>query len=159
MKKACMILLLVLVFIPGSIAMAQPGPGRICIDEGLGWAMRPSLLSRLDLSPEQSEKINKLRISLHKDLIPMRSRLFTKRAELRLLWLQTKLDPEKIRQTQKEILDLLGQIQNRVTRFRLEFRNVLTEEQVSKLLALSFERPWRPGPRRGLGWKRSIGIK
>jgi len=61
--------------------------------------------------------------------------LFTKKAELRLLWIQTTPNVDKIRSVQKEIHDLIGQMQTKTTDFRLAFRNLLTPEQTSQLLA------------------------
>ena len=54
---------------------------------------------------------------------------------MRLLWIQTKLDPDKIKATQREARDLMGQMQEKRTDFRLAFRNILTPEQTSNLLA------------------------
>jgi Spy/CpxP family protein refolding chaperone len=89
----------------------------------------------LNLSAEQSEKIRGLRESFVKETTPIRTQLFTKKTEMRLLWIQTSLDADKIRATQKEIQGLMGQMQEKTTDFRLAFRNLLTPEQTSQLLA------------------------
>ena len=102
---------------------------------GDNWCPGASQLSNLNLSAEQSEKIRGLRESFLKEITPIRTQLFTKKAELRLLWMQTTLDEAKIRSTQKEINDLVGQMQVKTTDFRLAFRNLLTPEQTTQLLA------------------------
>ena len=65
---------------------------------------------------------------------------------MRLLWMQTKLDSDKIRATQREIRDLMVQMQEKHTDCRLAFRNILTPEQTSRLLAQGF------GRGKGRGW-------
>jgi len=115
------------------------------------WCPGVSQLSALNLSAEQSEKIRGLRESFVKETTPIRTQLFTKKTEMRLLWIQTSLDAEKIRATQKEILSLMGQMQEKTTDFRLAFRNLLTPEQTSQLLAQDVGR----GP--GSDWGRGKG--
>ena len=75
------------------------------------------------------------RNQLNLEVTPIRAQLLSKKAELRLLWIQTKLDPDKIRAIQRETRDLKGQMQEKRTDLRLAFRNILTPEQTSKLLA------------------------
>jgi len=103
--------------------------------DGDDWCPAASQLSNLNLSAEQSEKVRALRESFLKETTPIRNQLFTKKAELRLLWIQTTPNVDKIRSVQKEIHDLIGQMQTKSTDFRLAFRNLLTPEQTSQLLA------------------------
>ena len=136
MKKITVIAAFLLVVASTTWVMAGPrGKG---YGGGGGWGMPPSALASLNLTTEQSDKIRALRESLLKEITPIRAQLFTKRAELRLLWMQTTLDPGKIRAAQKEVRDLMEQIQDKRTNFRLAFRNILTPEQVSKLLVHGF---------------------
>ena len=103
-------------------------------------------LASLNLTEEQSEKIKVLRESVWTEVTPIRVQLLSKRTEMRLLWIQTKLDPDKIKATQREAWDLMGQMQEKWTDFRLAFRNILTPEQTSKLLAQGV------GSRKGHTW-------
>jgi len=126
---------------------------------GDNWCPAASQLSNLNLSAEQSEKIRGLRESFLKEITPIRTQLFTKKAELRLLWMQTSLDVDKIRSTQKEISDLIGQMQVKTTDFRLAFRNLLTPEQTTQLLAQGVGRDrsfkkWGRGGGKGHGLAR-----
>jgi len=144
MKKISVIAAFLLVVASATLVMAGPrGKGN---GGGGGWCAAPSALASLNLTAEQSEKIRSLRESCLKEMTPIRTQLLSKKAELRLLWMQTKLDPDKIRSTQVEIGNLIGQMQEKSTDCRLAFRNILTPEQTTKLLA--------EGIGRGKGHKR-----
>ncbi|MCF8083300.1 MAG: Spy/CpxP family protein refolding chaperone [Deltaproteobacteria bacterium] len=106
------------------------GTGR-CGEGSMGLGM----LDALNLSPEQTEKVRALKESHFKEVLPIRSELFNKKAELRLLWLQTAPDVEKIKATQAEIWALMKQMGEKRTDFRLALRNLLTPEQVTRLLS------------------------
>ncbi len=134
MKRICVAVAFLFVVASATLVMAGPRGGKGNWG-GEGWRGAPAALASLNLTAEQSEKIRALRESCLKEITPIRSQLLSKRAEIRLLWIQTKLDPEKIRSTQKEIRDLIGQMQEKSTDCRLAFRNILTPEQTSRLLA------------------------
>jgi Spy/CpxP family protein refolding chaperone len=122
-----------------------------------GWAMDGTILSKLNLTAEQTEKIRALRESFQKDITPFRTRIFEKKAEMRLLWMQTEPDAARIKTKQREIHDLKWQVLEKATNFRLALRSVLTPEQLSKFLAMGGDwghhhgRDWRghPGPGKG----------
>lgn len=149
MKKISVFaVVLLLLFGSANFVMAgQKGKGA---GMGPGRSMNASTFACLDLTTEQSEKIRALREAYMKEVAPLRTQLHTKRAELRLLWVQTKPDPAKIKALQKEILGLRGQVQDKTTDHRLEFRNILTPEQLTKLLAQGLGRGHH-GPRWGKG--------
>ena len=149
MKKYSVMVALVLLVASATWVVAGPR-GRANWGDDT-WCPGVSQLSALNLSAEQSEKIRGLRESFVKETTPIRTQLFTKKTEMRLLWIQTSLDAEKIRATQKEILSLMGQMQEKTTDFRLAFRNLLTPEQTSQLLAQDVGR----GP--GSDWGRGKG--
>ncbi|MDM8523376.1 periplasmic heavy metal sensor [Desulfococcaceae bacterium HSG8] len=98
--------------------------------------MNPSVLSALNLTMEQTESIRSLPESFEKDIAPLRTQKFERKAELRLLWMQTNADSEKIKAKQKEIHDLKWQIQEKTTDFRISFRGILTPEQLSKVFVI-----------------------
>ena len=123
---------------------------------GSGSGMIGPGLSGLNLTTEQSEKILALREAHMKDMIPLRTQLFNKRAELRLLWMQTNTDPEKIKAKQREMIDLMGQLQEKKTDFRLALRDILTPEQLSQFLARGCG--MSQGPRWGKGGHRGQGM-
>jgi len=133
MKKISVIAAFLIVVASATLVMAGPrGKGN---RGGEGLREAPAALASLNLTAEQSEKIRALRESLLKEVTPIRAQVLSKRTEMRLLWIQTKLDPDKIKATQREARDLMGQMQEKRTDFRLAFRNILTPEQTSNLLA------------------------
>ena len=97
------------------------------------------LFDRLNLTAEQKEKIRVLKESYLKDKEPIRNQLYSRRMELRLLWLQTKPDPDKIKAKQKEIHDLKWEQQIKRTDYHLAFRDILTPEQLAKYIALEHD--------------------
>ena len=129
-------------------AMAGPfGPG---CGGTYGGGMGAQALSFLNLTTDQAEKIRSLRESFMREIKPIRLQMFNTRAELRLLWMQTNLDSEKVKAKQKEMGAIQGKIRDRITDLRLAIRKVLTPDQVSQLLARGL---WRG---RGQGcWKGS----
>jgi len=144
MKKICIFTAaLSLLFGSATFVMAgQQGKGAgMCH----GSRMDSPVLSLLNLTTEQSEKVRVLRETHIKKIAPLQTQLFTKRAELRLLWIQTNPDPEKIKAVQKEILGLRWEIQDKTIDHWLEFRNILTPEQLTKLLAQGLGRGHGPG--------------
>jgi Spy/CpxP family protein refolding chaperone len=149
MKKFSVMVALVLLVASATWVMAGPRGRANWGDET--WCPGASQLSDLNLSVEQAEKIRGLRESFVKETTPIRTQLFTKKTELRLLWIQTSLDEAKIRATQKEVQGLMEQMQEKATDFRLAFRNLLTPEQTSRLLAEGIGR----GP--GANWGKGRG--
>jgi len=107
----------------------------------------------LNLTPEQTAKIRDLREGHLKEVKPLQDKLFGKRGEVRLLWLQQTPDKDKIQALQKEIRDIRGEIQDKKTSHRLEvFTNVLTPEQRTQAQAFGARGGFGHGPQfRGQG--------
>jgi len=135
MKKISIIAAVLLVVATATLAMAGRH-GRMGFDGNR--QMNPAVMETLDLTKEQTEKVQALHDSAAKKTTPIRAQLVTKRAEMKLLWTQTTLDADKIKATQKEIQTLIAQIRDTITDTRIAFRNLLTPEQTSKLLAMGF---------------------
>ncbi len=146
MKRLSMTLVVVLIVAAlSAYAFAYgPGPGR-----GHGGAdcygLDRPVLSQLNLTPEQTAKINALREANLREMKPLRDKMFIKRGDLKLLWLQTNPDQNKIMAAQKEIRALRDQMQDKMTVFRLETLKVLTPEQQEKLKALKMGHGFGPG--------------
>jgi len=104
-----------------------------------GLELEESILAGLELTAQQAAAIRVLRESFEKDISPLRAQKFEKSAELRLLWRQTQPALADLRAKQREIYDLKWQIVEIVTEFRLSFRNLLTAQQLTKLIALEAE--------------------
>ena len=135
MKKISIIAAVLLVVATATLAMAGRH-GRMGFDGNR--QMNPSVIAALDLTNEQTEKVQALHDSAAKITTPIRAQIVTKRAEMKLLWMQTALDADKIKATQKEIQALMVQIRDTRTDTRIAFRNLLTPEQTSKLIASGF---------------------
>jgi len=160
MKKCSLLAALVIIVASATFVVAGPCGGGEWGNPG--WAMDGTILSKLNLTAEQTEKIRTLRESFQKDITPLRTRIFEKKAEMRLLWMQTESDAARIKAKEKEIHDLKWQVLKKTTDFRLTFRSVLTPEQLSKFLALGGDlkhhhgRDWRghhgPGKGPNLDW-------
>ncbi|MGZ6249508.1 MAG: Spy/CpxP family protein refolding chaperone, partial [Syntrophales bacterium] len=104
-----------------------------------------SVLSQLNLTPEQTAKINSLREANMRETKPLKDKMFSKRGDLRLLWLQTNPDQNKIMAAQKEIRALRDQMQDKMTVYRLEVLKVLTPEQQEKLKSFKMGHGGGPG--------------
>jgi Spy/CpxP family protein refolding chaperone len=147
MKKCSLLAALLIVFASAIFVAAGPCGGGEWGNPG--WAMDGTILSKLNLTEEQTEKIRTLRESFQKDIIPLRTRIFEKKAEMRLLWMQTEPDAAGIKAKEKEIHDLMWQVLEKATDFRLRFRSVLTPEQLSKFLAMGGD--WKH--HHGMDWR------
>ena len=92
----------------------------------------PASWRGLNLTPEQTAKIDELRTAFLKDTKPLRDQMFSKRGDLRLLWLDKNPDQAKIAAAQKEVRALRDQLQDKRTAFMLEVRKNLTPEQQAR---------------------------
>ena len=100
------------------------------------WKVDDAILSKLDLTAAQMEKVRLLRDAFKKEIAPLRSQVMEKKTELGFLWAQTRPDAARIRALEKELHELIGRIREQATAYRLTFRDLLTPEQVSKLVNL-----------------------
>jgi Spy/CpxP family protein refolding chaperone len=148
MKKLVMTLvavIIVTVFAASALAFRQGG--------GRGSGLRPydgfdpAVLAQLNLTVEQAAKISAFRDAFLKDTKPLRNMMFSKRDDLRLLWLQQSPDQDKILALQKEIRVLKDQLQEKRDVYRLNVYNVLTPEQKEKLKSYEPGRGFRHGMR------------
>ncbi len=150
MKK--MTILTVMVILITSTSLAAAGPRGKGSGRGKGYGMGRPMLSCLNLTAEQSEKIRLLNETFQKDVLPLRKQSFNTRAELKLLWLQTAPNADEIKSKQKALHDLKWQTREKKTDYRLAFRKILTPEQLSKYLALKLSKghgSWRDKGRHG----------
>jgi Spy/CpxP family protein refolding chaperone len=87
----------------------------------------------LNLTAEQTAKIKEMRETQRKEVKPILEQMFTKRDELRKLWLEPNPDQVKITAVQKEMRSLRDQMEDRMTAYRLEAAKILTPEQKEKI--------------------------
>jgi protein CpxP len=87
----------------------------------------------LSLTAEQTAKIKEMREAQWKEMKPLQEQMFTKRDEIRKLWLEPNPDQAKITAAQKEMRSFRDQMEDRMTAYRLEAAKVLTPEQREKI--------------------------
>jgi zinc resistance-associated protein len=133
MKKVMTIVAVIaLAAVVASPAMAYRGMGG-GYGSGPGNIADIAAARGLNLTAEQTEKINAMRAAHLKDMQPLQDQMVTKSRELRTLWLATTPDQEKINALQKEVRNLRDQLTDRMTGYRLEARKILTPEQLAKV--------------------------
>lgn len=117
MKKTIGLMSLVLALaLMASAALAGPWGGRFY---GVG-PMVPNL------TPEQSQKILALQQAHFEKITPIQQELYSKKLELRRLWLEQNPDQARINALQKEIFDLVDKLQQESTKLRTEILKVIT---------------------------------
>jgi Spy/CpxP family protein refolding chaperone len=155
-KKIIVAVTMVALLATAGLVMAQDwGKG-----SGMGMGFGPhsggtrsegtGLWGGLNLTAEQMQKMQALRENFFKEKIPLRNELALRRLEMRGLWMQTNPDEAKIMAKQKEMNALRAQLGEKLTKFRLEMRKILTPEQQAKLINLRGHL-WHRYPRYGRG--------
>ena len=94
----------------------------------------------LNLSPQQTERINALREAHRRDIKPLQEQLMGKGRLLRDLWLAKTPDRERILALQREVHDLRGRLLERLAAYRLEVLQMLTPDQQAKVQTFEAER-------------------
>jgi len=127
--------------------------------QGQGWGMGQgrgtcywgdvTAMKELNLTEEQTTKTNVLRNTHLKEIKPLQDTLFSKSGELRLLWLETDPDRDKIMALQKEIRTLRDQMEDKNISYRLAILKILTPEQRNKLVGSRWGAGLGSGPRQG----------
>lgn len=158
MKKVTVTIMALLITAVIATAALAFGPGR---GPGYGPCGRGDFggLGELNLTADQKTKLSDLRDAHFKDIKPLREQMFTKRDELKKLWLEPNPDQGKITAAQKEMRSVRDQMQDKMTAFRLESLKVLTPEQKEKAksFAAGFKAGRGYGPRYGAGMMSGFG--
>ncbi len=89
--------------------------------------------SRLNLTDEQSARIQELREAYFRDTLPSRNELMVKRFDLRDLLRDPQAEAGAVLAKQREVSELESRIQERAVLFQIEVRRVLTPEQIQLL--------------------------
>lgn len=105
---------------------------------GMEFWNNPRVAQLLGLSSEQVSQLQALRQESFKEAKPLREKLLAKKMELRLLWGSVNPDQAQIMAKQRELNELMTQLQEMRTRHRLEARKILTPEQQQRLLSLGW---------------------
>lgn len=123
MKKVFGIIIAVL-FIAITTAAFAAGPG------GYGGGMGG--FGGVNLSKEQQGQMWQLREKFNNDTSALRYELFQKRAELRTLFADPKATDAAILAKEKEVNALRQKMHDRMVRFKLDQRKILTPEQLKQ---------------------------
>lgn len=99
-----------------STALAGPWGGRF-------YGMGPAVSN---LTPEQSAKILTLQQAHQEKVAPVQEELFKKKLELRSLWVSQNPDQSRITELQKEIFELIDQLQQESSTLRAEIMKVIS---------------------------------
>jgi len=120
MKKRAligMVLTLALALV-ASTALAGPWGGRF-------YGMGPMLQN---LTPEQSAEILKLQQAHLEKITPLQQELFAKKMELRTLMYSQSPDQAKVVALQKEVFDLVDEIQRESSKLRMDILSVIAPQ-------------------------------
>jgi len=154
---------LILLFFAGfsQMAMAQGPPERKGWEDRSGRGMTGPMhtpmmdwANQLNLTPEQSAKLQDLREAFLRDTLTWRNELLIKRFDLRDLLRNPDSEPQAILNKQREISDLESKIQERGILLQIELRKVLTPEQIKLLPPHAgglYGPSMMPGRGRGMG--------
>jgi Spy/CpxP family protein refolding chaperone len=102
-----------------------------------------------DLPPEKKAKLEKARQDYWKDTIPLRQELGAKRAELKLLDLNLKIEADRIDRLRKDIQWLQEKIREKNFNYRCQCQDLLPPEQRNSISTFG---PGRGGGS-GKGWR------
>jgi Spy/CpxP family protein refolding chaperone len=122
MKKTALIgltLTLALALV-ASTALAGPWGGRFY---GMGGPMLQNL------TPEQSSEILKLQQVHQEKVAPIQQQLFTKKMELRTLVFTPNADQAQVAALQKEVFELIDEMQQESSNLRMSMLNVITPQE------------------------------
>ena len=104
-------------------AVAGPG-GKGGNVGGPGYGPGSGMCRASQLTPEQTQKINQLRQKHWEETKGLRLDLFTKRQDLRGLYIQTNPDAKAIEKLQKEVFTLQQKLQEKNFAFRQEMNKI-----------------------------------
>jgi Spy/CpxP family protein refolding chaperone len=138
MTKKVFAIALATLLVIGAISIAfSQGRGRRGRDIDAELGRSPGIIEQvqteLNLTAEQKEKLQSLRIDIAKEVLPLRNEMQIKALELRQLWMADELDDEAILAKSQEISALRDQMQEKMVHHRLDAAKVLTKEQRDKL--------------------------
>ncbi len=91
------------------------------------------VLSKLELTTEQKEEVDKLQVAFRKDILKLRLQLAEKQLKLRRLLLEDPPVQEEIEALVDEMGTVWAEIQKESISFKMSREDILTEEQLVKL--------------------------
>lgn len=107
---------------------------------GLHGSISPEMASALNLTNDQMQIFQELRDAYSNEMAPLQNQLFSKKAELRILWDGSSPDREKVAAIHEEISTLRQRLNQLAVQYQMDCREVLTPDQQAKLVETATER-------------------
>ncbi len=143
MKNFRIALIVATLVLVASWAIAGPGGG--WGGRGMGLGCDGPAAQALNLTPEQSQKIQELRQSKYNEMAALREEMAGRRSELQMLWEKPEPDQNEIIAKQRELLELRGRFQEKSIQHQFALRGILTPDQLAQMPGMGFGR----GPGKG----------
>jgi Spy/CpxP family protein refolding chaperone len=128
MKKAFIIIVAIVISVAAAVSAYAVQP-----NEGPGSHKGFCFKKYLNLSDEQLARMKELRITFHNDTRDLKYNLAIKRLEMRKLFTDPKTDDATLLAKHKEISKLRLQLSDKKAAMKIEWRKILTPEQIAKL--------------------------
>jgi len=133
MKKISLVLVaLLFVSFTTAVLAAPPGPGKPG-PQGFQKHQGFHAFSRLNLTEDQKEKMKALRQKFWADTHDLRYDIKMKRVEVEKIFTDPKADDATILEKEKELNSLKHQLMDKKAEMKVEWRKILTPEQIQKL--------------------------
>ena len=107
---------------------------------GLHGAISLEMASTLNLTEDQKQIFQELREAYSNEMAPLRNQLFSKKAEMRMLWDGSSPDREKLSAMHEEISTLRQRLNQLAVQYQMDCRDVLTPVQQAKLVETATEK-------------------
>lgn len=148
MKTTRALLIAATLSLIASWAIAGPG-GMGGWGRGMGPGYGTPPMGAPNLTAEQSQQLQELRQSYFSEIAPLQNQVFSKRAEMRMLWSQPNPDAGKIAAKQREVQELETQLREKATQHQLAVRKILTPEQMAQMPGMGYGMGYGMGHGRG----------
>ena len=132
-RKFAVLMLMAFMLAAFDGAYAQQAPDNAKPGAPAGNMLYPGAAPNLNLTEEQTAKIQELRIAFFKDTAGLRSDVYKKEQDLDVLMLEKTIDAEKAKKLQDEISGLQAQIAQKRLQGLLAARKLLTPAQIAQL--------------------------
>jgi Spy/CpxP family protein refolding chaperone len=144
MNKIILIMILMILFVSPAMAEMR-GSGR---GMGMRYGYGPGRCAdpELNLSPDQSQKVNRLQQGYLTKIRQLQREEMLKRAEWRLLSARGSDETSKLNRSQQEIQAIREKIRETWVNYKMECRTLLTPEQLEQLGTMEKGRWPGPGP-------------
>ncbi|MGD0276292.1 MAG: Spy/CpxP family protein refolding chaperone [Syntrophales bacterium] len=130
MEKVLTILTAIAIIVTMTMsAYAFEGSGKSCANDNKKF----DFAKRLNLSKNQLGKMKDLRSRFQNETRDLQYDLMIKRIEMRKLFTDPKTDEATLLAKQKELSDLRQQLHDKRAQMKIEWRKILTPEQITKL--------------------------